>query len=149
MSEASRSDLRDARFPTPVSPSQCRREELLEAALGVAVQSGFGRITMDAVAQRAGISKGGLLYHFHSKARLIEALLARYCVVGADGDEKLSGITHGIGAAAVSLLIAASDDPAILDRFIKGGRQAPNAEKRWALFSNCLQTHLRSSRSRP
>lgn len=115
MSEAVPKAMGDMHFFTPASASECRREELLEAALAVAVESGFGRITMDAVAHRAGISKGGLLYHFHSKARLIEALLARYCVARADSDEKLSGITHGIGAAAVSLLIAASNDPAILD----------------------------------
>lgn len=133
----------------PTSAPECRREALLEAALGVAVESGFGRITMDAVAQRAGVSKGGLLYHFHSKAELIEALLARYCVAGIDGDEKLSAITHGIGAAAVSLLVAASNDPAILDGFMKDQRQAPSASRRWALFSNCLKTHLTNSTIRP
>lgn len=149
MSEAAPSTLEDVRPAGPASASQCRREKLLEAALGVAVETGFGRITMDAVAQRAGISKGGLLYHFHSKARLIEALLARYCVARADSDEKLSGITHGVGAAAVSLLVAAADDPAILDGFMNDGRQAPSASRRWALFSDCLKTHLAHSRSRP
>jgi AcrR family transcriptional regulator len=35
-------------------------------------------LTLDAVAAQAGVSKGGLLYHFASKRELLDALVARW-----------------------------------------------------------------------
>ena len=52
------------------------REELLKAAVRVASQHGAAALTLDAVAQQAGVSKGGLLYHFASKDELLRGLLA-------------------------------------------------------------------------
>ncbi len=49
------------------------RERLLEAAAALANEQGAGHISLDAVAERAGVSKGGLLYHFPSKAALMRA----------------------------------------------------------------------------
>ena len=51
------------------------RESLLEAAHGWVLENGTAGFTLDAVAQRAGVSKGGLLYHFASKDALLEAML--------------------------------------------------------------------------
>ena len=39
---------------------------------------GAARLTLDVVAQAAGVSKGGLLYHFPSKESLLGALAQRY-----------------------------------------------------------------------
>ena len=50
------------------------RGQLLEAAAQVAVERGLMAITLDAVARRAGVSKGGLLHHFSNRQALIEAL---------------------------------------------------------------------------
>jgi len=52
-------------------------EQLLEAAESVIIRQGIGYLTIAAVAAEAGMSKGGLLYHFPSKDKLIEALVAR------------------------------------------------------------------------
>ena len=52
------------------------REALLAAYRDLLVSEGERAATMDAVAARAGVSKGGLLYHFKSKDALAEALLA-------------------------------------------------------------------------
>lgn len=41
------------------------------------IESGASRMTLDAVAAKAGISKGGLLYNFPTKEALLEAMLAR------------------------------------------------------------------------
>lgn len=49
---------------------------LLEAAEALARRLGPGNLSLDAVAAEAGVSKGGLLYHFPSKAKLLEALVA-------------------------------------------------------------------------
>ncbi|MDR1510147.1 MAG: TetR/AcrR family transcriptional regulator [Synergistaceae bacterium] len=50
------------------------REHLLESAAFIAVDRGLGGLTLDLVAQRAGVSKGGLIHHFSSKRALIEGL---------------------------------------------------------------------------
>ncbi len=51
------------------------RHQLLEAANRVILRDGAGKLTLDAVAKEAKISKGGLLYHFPNKKSLIEAML--------------------------------------------------------------------------
>jgi AcrR family transcriptional regulator len=64
-------------FREPI-PAQPARERLLDAAERLVLETGAGHLTLDAVAKFAGVSKGGLLYHFPSKDALLEAMLARY-----------------------------------------------------------------------
>ncbi len=52
------------------------RAKLLQAATEIVAERGGGRLTLDAVAERAGISKGGLLYNFPSKDALLSAMIA-------------------------------------------------------------------------
>jgi AcrR family transcriptional regulator len=54
-----------------------RRELLLDAAESVAVRFGAAHLTLDAVAKKARIAKGGLLYHFPNKEALLHALVQR------------------------------------------------------------------------
>lgn len=54
------------------------REKILAAAADVARESGPGSLSLDAVASRAGVSKGGLLYNFPTKAKLMQALVEDY-----------------------------------------------------------------------
>ena len=54
------------------------RDRLLDAAERVVVESGATHLTLDAVAKSAGVSKGGLLYHFPSKEALLEGMLSRH-----------------------------------------------------------------------
>lgn len=56
------------------------REQLIEAAQQVVLAGGAGTLTLDAVAREAGVSKGGLLYHFPSKDDLIIAMIDALCV---------------------------------------------------------------------
>ncbi|MBC8102662.1 MAG: TetR/AcrR family transcriptional regulator [Cytophagales bacterium] len=53
-----------------------RRDSILLAASKVVQQSGAEALTLEAVAQAAGISKGGLLYHFPNKEALLKAMVA-------------------------------------------------------------------------
>lgn len=53
------------------------RQTFLDAAEAVVARQGIANLTLDAVAAEAGMSKGGLMYHFPSKDRLIEALVKR------------------------------------------------------------------------
>jgi AcrR family transcriptional regulator len=52
-------------------------DRVLDAAEAVVVRQGIANLTLEAVAAEAGISKGGLLYHFPTKDRLIDALVRR------------------------------------------------------------------------
>jgi AcrR family transcriptional regulator len=52
-------------------------QTLLDAAEVVALRDGVARLTFDAVAAEAGMSKGGVLHHFASKDQLIEAMVMR------------------------------------------------------------------------
>ncbi|MBD0280758.1 MAG: TetR/AcrR family transcriptional regulator [Thermoleophilaceae bacterium] len=51
------------------------RRRLLDAAAAVVRRDGPRGLTLDAVAAQAGLSKGGLLYHFTTKDALIDALV--------------------------------------------------------------------------
>ncbi|GAB3742497.1 TetR/AcrR family transcriptional regulator [Microlunatus parietis] len=57
--------------------SEATRARLLDAAKQILVERGAGQLTLDAVAELAEVSKGGLLYHFPSKSALIEGLAER------------------------------------------------------------------------
>ncbi|GAA4571340.1 TetR/AcrR family transcriptional regulator [Planotetraspora kaengkrachanensis] len=54
-----------------------RRDELLDAAECLLEDQGSQGLTLAAVAERAGVSKGGLLYHFAHKEALIKAMIER------------------------------------------------------------------------
>nr|WP_298718589.1 TetR/AcrR family transcriptional regulator [uncultured Steroidobacter sp.] len=51
-----------------------RRQQLLDAAAALVLKKGTAALTLDAVADAAHVSKGGLLYYFDSKNSLLEAL---------------------------------------------------------------------------
>jgi AcrR family transcriptional regulator len=51
------------------------KRRLLETANRIVQRDGAARLTLDAVAAEAGVSKGGVLYHFPSKDALIRGML--------------------------------------------------------------------------
>jgi len=51
------------------------REAILDAAASLVHEHGASCLTLDATCARAGMSKGGLLYHFRSKEDLLLALV--------------------------------------------------------------------------
>jgi AcrR family transcriptional regulator len=53
------------------------RDKLLGAAEKVIARDGVKNLTLEGVAREAGVSKGGLLYHFPSKKELIVAIVDR------------------------------------------------------------------------
>ncbi|QTV79620.1 TetR/AcrR family transcriptional regulator [Microbacterium sp. NIBRBAC000506063] len=53
------------------------RERVLDAFEEILLTDGERTATLDATAKRAGVSKGGLLYHFGSKEELAAGLVAR------------------------------------------------------------------------
>jgi AcrR family transcriptional regulator len=57
--------------PTP----EVRRQAIVEAAINVFAQHGFDAATTDDIARAAGLSKGGLYWHFKSKDDILAAIL--------------------------------------------------------------------------
>jgi AcrR family transcriptional regulator len=53
------------------------REKILHAAEEVVMEVGAGHLTLDAVAKKAGVSKGGLMYNFPTKESLLESMIVR------------------------------------------------------------------------
>jgi AcrR family transcriptional regulator len=77
-------------FRQPISMRPAR-ERLLDAAERVVVESGATHLTLDAVAKSAGVSKGGLLYHFPSKEALLQGMVTRHFQeVDAEVDKRLA-----------------------------------------------------------
>jgi len=62
----------------PPGPKKGARDKILAAAEELARVAGPGNLSLDAVAARAGVSKGGLLYHFPTKGKLLEALVENF-----------------------------------------------------------------------
>jgi AcrR family transcriptional regulator len=56
--------------------TQTTRQQILNSAFAVIRREGVARLTIEAVADEAGLSKGGVLYHFRSKESLISAMVA-------------------------------------------------------------------------
>lgn len=55
------------------------RSQLLDVAIEIIARDGFEALTLDKVCRRAGVSKGGLQYHFQSKAALLAGVQADLC----------------------------------------------------------------------
>ncbi len=61
-----------------MSPPASSKEVIIDAAEGVVLEIGARHMTLDTVASRANVSKGGLLYHFPTKEALLKAMLERF-----------------------------------------------------------------------
>jgi AcrR family transcriptional regulator len=57
------------------SRSERTRKAALEAALVIIARDGPGKLTLDAIAREAGMSKGGLMHQFPTKQAVLKALL--------------------------------------------------------------------------
>ena len=55
--------------------SNNKKNMILAAALQVVEREGSNHLTLDAVAKKAGVSKGGLLYHFANKKALLRGMV--------------------------------------------------------------------------
>jgi AcrR family transcriptional regulator len=59
--------------------SAATRTRILDAAVALLVEAGYHRTSTNAVAMRAGLARGAMLYHFPTRMDLIEATL-RYVI---------------------------------------------------------------------
>ncbi len=113
-----------------MAPRGDTRTRLLDAASAVVRRDGAQALTLDAVAAEAGVSKGGLLYHFASKRDLLDAMLTGWLeefaseIDAASGDgfargyvraSDMSGWAAAERATEFGLLAAMVAEPEALD----------------------------------
>jgi AcrR family transcriptional regulator len=71
------------------------RDRILDAYVDVLGVEGERYATVEAVAAKAGVSKGGLLYHFPSKDHLARALCDRLAELAAEDAQKMRAAPEG------------------------------------------------------
>jgi len=86
-------------------PNPDVRTRILDAAEQIVQARGVPALTLEAAARAAGISKGGLLYHFASKEALLEALLGRLSAfIAQEFAACVAAQPEGAGRVARSML---------------------------------------------
>lgn len=63
---------------TKKAPKEQRREDILEAAVTEFLAKGYEGASMEVIAARAGLTKGGLYYHYKSKDEILLAANGKY-----------------------------------------------------------------------
>jgi AcrR family transcriptional regulator len=87
------------------------QEQILNAAEFVVARDGAARLTLEAVADRAGVSKASVIYDFKSKQALIEAVIRR----AVRNDNAFhDGVTEELGNITSSVIrgrVVAASEP--------------------------------------
>lgn len=81
---------------------EARRRQLVECAIEVIAEEGFAQASLSRIAQRAGVAKSVVLYHFANKDELVEQVLA---AVSAASAEKLPERIAAAGTARDKLRV--------------------------------------------
>src|SRR4030081_2243614 len=61
----------------PRLPPDQRRQQLIDAALSVILERGYGRVSIEAIARTAGVTRPVIYDHFPNLGMLLQALIAR------------------------------------------------------------------------
>ncbi|RWB58202.1 TetR/AcrR family transcriptional regulator [Mesorhizobium sp.] len=85
------------------------RDRILAAAADVAREAGPGSLSLDAVASRAGVSKGGLLYNFPTKAKLMQGLVENYLNAFEEALEERTAEASDESVLAAYIRLSADD----------------------------------------
>ncbi len=86
------------------------KDRILRAAEDVVIREGVSRLTLEGAAAEAGMSKGGVLYHFPTRAALVAAMVDRF-VVSFDADLVAFGAEGGKPGDFVRAYVEASVSP--------------------------------------
>jgi AcrR family transcriptional regulator len=72
------------------------RDRILDAAESIVIRDGVARLTLDAAAAEAQLSKGGVLYHFPTRDLLVSGMVERLVAAfDADLDDEVAADTAG------------------------------------------------------
>jgi len=112
-----------------------KRDRILDALEDELLDAGPEAPSLEAVAARAALTKGGVLYHFPSKDSLLEALLRRWAA-RAEAEFEATAAVEGVAAAWLSLSSSSPTTEASRDMrvarslaaLIRSGPTAPLAD---------------------
>lgn len=100
-----------------MSPRASSYNIIIDAAEAVVIEAGASHMTLDAVAAKAGVSKGGLLHHFPNKVSLLVAMVERQIKMHQDARKKiLRSIPRDPGRELKSFVIAAKNKDPVHNR---------------------------------
>lgn len=96
-----------------MSPRPSAQKAMLDAAEAIVLENGARHMTLDAVAAKAGVSKGGLLYHFPTKEALLKTMLERLRnQMDEEWKKKAKGLKPGPRREIKAFILASTDrDP--------------------------------------
>lgn len=129
------------------------RERVLDAFEAIVIDDGERAATLDATAKAAGVSKGGLLYHFGSKEDLAAGLLERLDALTTLDLERMTTADEGPVAYYIRTSVMEDDalDRALIaaSRLAQGGSTAAadalhRNRDRWAAT---IRPHVRDDAS--
>jgi AcrR family transcriptional regulator len=150
-------------------PRPNSKEAILDAAEAIVLESGAAHMTLDAVAERSQISKGGLIYNFPTKAALLEAMIGRLIENYEDLRERvrhelstetpselmieikmLSGLAETDACPSAAILAVIANQPDLMepfreklcDRFTKRIVSEGRPERATILFFAALGLHF-------
>lgn len=129
------------------------RERVLDAFEAIVIADGERTATLDATAKAAGVSKGGLLYHFGSKEELIAGLLGRLEELNEADLAKMASAEEGPVAYYIRTSVMEDEalDRALIaaSRLAQGGSAAAadalrHTRRRW---EDAIRPHVRDAAS--
>ena len=87
------------------------KEKILNAAFKIIREEGVAKLTLDRAAKIAGLSKGGVLYHFNTKDDLIKAMLQLMISLWENLHQEHAGKLQGGPERYLKAMILTAFDP--------------------------------------
>lgn len=118
------------------------RLQILAAATAVFAQKGFAEARMNDIMQAAGLSKGGIYWHFESKDEIIAAIFQRYFEVQLQSLEQILAedgtarekFTRLVGSASHDMTEFAGQFPSSLEFYAMASKNEPLRQQMEAFF---------------
>ncbi|MEK5333017.1 TetR/AcrR family transcriptional regulator [Lysinibacillus sp. FSL W8-0992] len=92
------------------SKADLKRAHIIHTAIQYLKEHDLHTLTLDKIAQKANISKGGLLYHFKSKDELYSAIAQTIMTEFVDSFEAITQLEHGTGKRTRGFILASQKD---------------------------------------
>ncbi len=116
-----------------------RRGQIVQAAFDVIAQKGYNSFTIEDIANRAGLSKGGVLHYFKSKEDILIFLLERIYGVIEENIARRSGkfksCEKKLKAILIAFIVTAKKHPSVYTVMVDFWAQIPVSGRIGALNS--------------
>ena len=96
--------------------SEFRRQQLIDATIDCIDRLGLSQTTLARIAERAGLSQGNVVFHFHSKDALLEAALQFLTAEYSDNWHQAIDKAEHDTKAQLRALVEASFAPRVFNR---------------------------------